>query len=145
MIIHSDVFTYRHFEDAAAWAGVKIESIERKGSKSRHASFKFYLSGSSPYAPGFGRSFGEGVKAASWDEWGIFFARLFMLDPQAHCGKRGYQNEDDFHWVTGGRFRTLHPRNQHKRHKWQPLGMVDSTDKHCMAICECGAENHWRI
>lgn len=145
MIIHSDRFTYRHFEDAAAFAGVQLIEFERRGSRSRHAAFKFSLLGSSPYQRGFGAS-KNGEKAATWDEWGIFLSRLFMLDPQARCGdKHSYQSEEDFHWKTGDRFRTLHPRNQHKRHKWQPLGMVDPTDRHCVAICECGAENHWRI
>jgi hypothetical protein len=144
MIIHSDVFTYRHFEDAAAYAGVKIVDIELAGSRSRDRAWKFYLSGSSNFNPGFGRTYPNGEKAATWDEWGIFFARLFMIDPNAHCGKHGYQGEDHYHWRTGDRFRTLHPRHQHKRHKWG-LGRANVTGVYSVAECDCGAIQRWFI
>lgn len=134
MIIHSDVLTYRHFEDAAAFAGVKVVEIEQLGSRSRHSKFKFYLAGSSSHSPGFGRTYGDDLKAATWDEWGIFFARLFMLDSQAHCGARSYQNEEHFHWVTGNRFRTLTPRHQHKHHTWG-MGQPNITHTYSVAYC----------
>ena len=145
MFIHSNVLTYRHFYDAAAFAGpgVQVIELDRLGSRTRHAKFKFSLTGHSPFQRGFGAS-KDGEKAASWDEWGIFLARLFMIDPDAHCGKYGYQSEEHFHWITGNRFRTLHPRNQHKRHKWG-LGQPSAGGVYSVAQCECGAIHRWFI
>lgn len=136
MKIHSDVLTYRNFLDAASWSGVDLIEFERYGSRSRTASFKFSLTGSSPY----NRGFGAPGKAATWDEWGMFLAFLFRIDPNAHCTKHSYQCEEHFQWMTGNRFDELTPALQHKRHKWHWDG-VNVTDVYSVWSCEdgCGA------
>src|SRR5258705_6579708 len=114
MRIHSNTLTHEDFADAAKRAGVSIVELSEHGSQSRKHAFKFALEGTS----GRPRGFGAGGEAATWDEWGIVFAHLFNVDPDAHTGKNGYLSAEHYHWVTGDRFRTLTPLLQHKRHKW---------------------------
>lgn len=134
MKIHSDKLLPNAFESACEAAGVELDDFEQCGSRSRKRAFKFSLTGSSNH----NRGFGAPGKAATWDEWGIFLAYLFRIDPNAHCGKGSYESEEDFHWKTDNRFMFLSRRNQHKQHKWVPLGNHTSE-------CECGATQRWRI
>lgn len=140
MRIHSDHLTYRTFLDAASWAHVDLIEFAEHGSRSRAKAFNFSLSGSSPYQ----RGFGAGGQAATWDEWGMFLAFLFQIDPDAHCGKNSYLNQEHFRWVTGNRFDNLTHALQHKRHKWG-YGNPSATGVYSVAECECGAIHRWLL
>lgn len=144
MRIHSDILQYVDIYKAADKAGAEVQELEGHGSKSRTRAFNFYLTGSSPFRPGFGRVFGDpDAHAASWDEWGIVFDYLFELDPNMHCHKHSYQSRAHFDWLTCNRFRYLTPVNQHRRHKWS-LGIPSGV--YSQAYCEgCEASIRWFI
>ena len=84
--------------------GVDIEWTEH-GSRSRARAFDFHLvaverkgrrrSNSGHYGAGYDY-------AATWDEWGIVFARLFALDSDADC--YAYHGAADYHFKTAQRF-----------------------------------------
>jgi hypothetical protein len=145
MRIHTNTLIRKDFRDAAHEAGVSIVELSEHSSQSRARAYKFYLSGSAG-RPGNRRD----EQAATWDEWGIFLAHLFNIDPNAHTGKNGYLSAEHYHWVTSDRFRTLTPSQQHKRHKWQymPLLPGDFNDAntrsfYAVAQCNCGATQRW--
>lgn len=146
MKTHSNILTRENFRAAEKRADVKIVELEQTGSRSRQRAFRFYLSGSTG-RPGNQRD----EQAATWDEWGIFFAELFDADPAAHCTKNSYLSAEHFHWVTGDRFRTLTPLLQHNRHKWEPLaalpgGFAEARERGwAEAKCDCGAVNRWLL
>lgn len=64
------------------------------GSRSHDRAYEIRLTGSSKYAP---RNM-PGYKAATYEEWGRFIARLFAYEPSAKIGH--YKNEADFHEKT---------------------------------------------
>jgi hypothetical protein len=147
MRIHTNTLIHKDFTDAAHKAGVDIVELSEHGSQSRTKAFKFQLTGSSAFRSQWGNN---GLQAATWDEWGIFLAHLFDVDPDAHTGKYSYLSSAHYHWVTGDRFRTLTPSQQHKRHKWQymPLLPGDFNDAntrsfYAVAQCNCGATQRW--
>lgn len=55
---------------------------------------------------GSSATWGEGVYAATWAEWGWFLAELFAHDPHASCSR--YEGEAGFHDSTGGVFLLEH-------------------------------------
>lgn len=140
MKIHSDVLTYRNFLDAASWAHVNLVEFDICGSRSRAKGFVMFLEGSSPFRNGHDPRY----KAATWDEWGMFFAFLFNLDPNMHCGKRSYLNQEHFQWVTGNRFDNLTHQLQHKRHRWG-MGQMNCTGVYSVSECDCGAIQRWLL
>jgi hypothetical protein len=46
--------------------------------------------------------YGAHPPAASWDDWGRFFAAVFAIDPSARCGP--YNGREDFHTKTDGKY-----------------------------------------
>lgn len=121
MRIHTDHLTFADMGTAAIHAGVILHRCAEHRSQSRKRAFDFYLEGSGRTGGQWGNTGTHGaapIKAATWDEYGIFIARLYTKDPDAHFGKHGYESEEHFHWVTGNRYRTLTPDQQHKRHRW---------------------------
>lgn len=141
MRIHTNILTRQDFTNAAKHAGVTLIELSEHGSQSRARAFKFTLEGTSGRPPGFGQGDWE---TATWDEWGIVFAHLFDIDPEAHCGKNGYQSAEHYHWVTGNRFRTLTPLLQHKRHNWlSGVGGTSITGTFHVRTCKCGAVQRW--
>lgn len=135
MIIHTDMLNRGYFYLAASKAGVEIVDVIEKGSRSRKRAFNFAISGSGRHGGQWGV---QNYKSATWDEWGIFLAFLFEVDPHAHTGKNGYESEIHFHWATGGRFRSLTNAEQHRRHRWRASGRV-VTRSHYVQECDCGA------
>ena len=71
-----------------------------------------------------------GRKGITYDEWGIVLNALYDLDPDMHATY--YQNRDDFHAATGGRFRRLTWEGQHGRHRWDFKSAGEFA-------CQCGA------
>lgn len=147
MRIHSDTITHRDFINAAYTARVAVVDLSTYGSRSRDRAFKFYLSGSGITGGQWGS---QDYKTATWDEWGIFLGHLFDVDPIAHTGKNSYLSAQHYHWVTGDRFRTLTPRHQHHRHRWEYRGNFDPDFRpdrsgFSEAWCSCRAIKRWVI
>lgn len=138
MRIHSNRLTAGDIYAAAGFAaGAQVEYVREHGSRTRLRAFDFYVTGNSPFRPQNTRAYGD-VYAATWDQWGLLLGHLFAIDPDAHTGRNGYRNADDFHYKTGHRFVPgfLRPDQTHRRHRWQPN--YDST-----AWCDCGAHMRW--
>ena len=87
--------------------GVDIAWTER-GSRSRARAFDVHLVAVERKGRRRGNSgrYGAGYEyAATWDEWGIVFARLFALDPEATC--YAYHGAADYHLQDGPTVRRL--------------------------------------
>jgi hypothetical protein len=126
MRIHTSL-TYqqmRYDVAPASGAPVYVEILEEHGSRTHDRAFEVMLSGSSTSRSQNGEYF-----AATWDEWGAFFAALYDADPKARCGgsaKRPvYRDAEHYHFVTGGRFwqnedtGSFLPVDTHPRHHWE--------------------------
>lgn len=129
MRIHTDILTESDLYQAAARAGdgVRVEMTEH-GSRKRARAFDFQLSGTSTRRRNTGNYGAAGEAsywgpdrshAATWDEWGMFLGELFRRDPGAVV-PNVYESGEHFRWVTGARFDTLTPDQQHGAagHKW---------------------------
>lgn len=111
MRIHTNL-THSDIVDCARGL-VSLTTLSEHGSRSRERAFEVKLSGSSPYRQNFGTE-----QAATWDEWGVFIARIFAKDSDAIAGH--YKSADLFHEVTDGRFENGElPADTHARHKWE--------------------------
>lgn len=123
MKLHTNIHTYDSLSDAlgAAKAAGLIpdhlffDILSRHGSRSRAHAFEVRL-GTHRKAPGDGRrwqntgrhgansvEWGEGIYAATRDEWGHFLARVFEHDTETTCP--WYSGVADFHEKTGGTYR----------------------------------------
>ena len=94
MRIHTDNLSGRDLAVAAATAGAYAFQIEPHGSRKRDHAFEVALTGSSPYRNGRDPDW----KAATWDEWGLFIAALFKLEPTLVAGP--YDGLADFERQT---------------------------------------------
>lgn len=120
MRLHTDKVTPEDLTDAARAANVGLERSTRHGSRSRNHAFDVVLSGSGNSGGRYGQFY---FKAATWDEWGIFLAHLYRVDPEMIAGPYKHNHEDEyesFDFLTGDRYSDLRPADQHKRHKWRP-------------------------
>lgn len=121
MRLHTCAITASDLHDAARLAGVTFDTMTEHGSRAQHHAWNVKLFGSSGRRPNWGTSgvgsygVGDG-EAATWDEWGIFLAALYRLDPLMKTPY--YDNADHYHWVTGRRFVSLTHAEQHRVHKW---------------------------
>lgn len=123
MRIHSDILTGQDIHYAMRRAGHAVQAAYTEhGSRRRDHAFNVTLTGTSSRRPNSGNrgagSYG-GDYAATWDEWGMFLAELFRRDPAAVVPDI-YESGEHFRWVTGARFDTLTPEQQHGAagHKW---------------------------
>ena len=116
MRIHTN--SHATIVDAAVTAGVTLTKNVMHGSRTHPRAFEVNLEGSSTRRPQSGPSgLGSGY-AATWDEWGMFLAAVFAIDPLART--RDYECAAHFHWATTGRY---HLRGEvHgdpcRQHKW---------------------------
>jgi hypothetical protein len=125
MRIHSDTLTMHDIYDACRKAKVYAPVLENKGSRKRDRAFEVSLSGSSSRP-----SQSHGEPAATWDEWGVFFAHLFYRDPNAFIGQKhwNYDGLAHFDYRTGFRFVwrpdtfNYMPSDTHPQHKWRGDG-----------------------
>lgn len=115
---------------AAIKAGVGFERNREHGSRTHPRAFDIILTGHGRKA-----GFGADHITATWDEWGIFLAHIFSVDPNARCW--AYSNATDFHWQTGSRFRKLTRDQQCPRHKWIVGVPYEQT------CGKCGAVRRW--
>jgi hypothetical protein len=123
MRLHSSVLApsdiYRA-TTAAGMTGVNVE-LTSHGSRSRAAAYNVHLTGTSSRRPNSGKG-GAGHpddRAATWDEWGMFLAALFELDPDMIAGT-AYASREHFRAVTHERFDALTAPYQHGGggHRW---------------------------
>ena len=152
MRIHSDVLDNFDLYRAARVAGVTFVRFDEHGSRSHKRAWDIVLSGTSTHRTQAG---GRQEFAATWDEWGMFFAYLFGQDEQMMAGNKswGYRDRADFDRKTDERFtdveavtrdggtvefRATLPADTHPRHKWRGVG--DNTQ----ACTKCSAIFRWR-
>lgn len=117
MRIHTDSLISTRVIDAARGLPIRLTLTEHQ-SRTHARAFEISLSGTSNRPNTSGRE-----SAATWDEWGMFLARLFSLDPMMRAGGSAarpiYADAYDFHRKTCDRFVNLTPADQHKTHRWQ--------------------------
>jgi len=130
MRIHSDKIETADVRNALP-KGVMIAALSRHKSRTRDHGIEIRLYGTSSYRTQDGSG-----QAATWDEWGILLAVLFELDPKMVAA--GYPSADEYHWITGDRFRTLRVEDQHRRHSWEYTGKA-ATGSYVVHTCTCGA------
>lgn len=108
MRIHSNVNLMGAIYSAAETAGAEVFDLVSNDSRSHDYGFTVKLTGDAPNRPnGWDRDRDGDVRAASWDQWGVFFSVLFDRDPDMVIGSVGnptYANVYDFDRKTGGRF-----------------------------------------
>lgn len=124
MRIHSEKITASDIfaaTKANGMTGVYAEVMHHR-SRTHTRAFEVALTGNSGRRVNTGTSGAhEENHAATWDEWGIFLAHLFAVDPQARVGGAKYPtyvDAQEFHDRTYGRFETLRHEDQHKNHRW---------------------------
>ena len=116
MRIHSDILTREDLGGMLAdLPGVYFDHISTHGSRQRARGIEVRLIGNSPYL-----NMAKTDKAATWDEWGVFMARVFDKDSSALMGK---ETEAAFCARTNYRFDTDGlPTDTHARHTWGERG-----------------------
>lgn len=137
MRIHSDVLTIEHINAAADQVpGVHIHSFSKHGSRRRHHAIEVFLSGNSKHGGQYGNT--NGIKTASWDDWGMVLARLYIIDPL--LSTRQYPDLEEFRQYTLDRFigetqegygapwvlTVTDPDPVHHIHRWQHMGTSDT-------------------
>lgn len=101
MRIHSDILTEQQIRDAVAEVpGVSVYRITPHGSRSRKRAFEVFLTGHGRNGGQYGNLDGH---TASWDDWGMVLARLYMLDRELTI-PRAYVDLEHFRQVTVDRF-----------------------------------------
>ena len=137
MKLHTDKLTSADIYKATYdLPGVSVD-VTPKGSRSKDHAFDVRLTGTSPRRPNSGRSGAGDEYAATWDEWGIFFARLYEIDPE--MTNWAYDNSDDFHWKTAARFHALIPAQQCRVHKFEYTGSAATGSYHVAQCNKCEA------
>ncbi|QWY83886.1 hypothetical protein SEA_A3WALLY_389 [Microbacterium phage A3Wally] len=131
MRIHSDTLTASDiYQTVADLPGVYVEVMPH-GSRARKQAFEVRVTGTSSR-----RTMDNQDQAATWDEWGVFFARLFNQDVHALAGSAkhpNYNGSKDFHTQTGHRFAALAiPADTHQQHRWE-------FDGRTLACSKCSA------
>ena len=117
MIIRSNQISRQDVGNAAQAAGVNFidtnalhdvgwfQPIREFTPKAYQYGYEVFLTGSSPYAAAHQSRDGYGEKAATWDEWGVFIAFLYEIDPAARIGH--YTGRENFRQVTGEEVRRI--------------------------------------
>lgn len=127
MRLHSDIITADDLRVAAHNARVGL-TFTAHGSRCRARAFEVHLTGNSNRRPQNPQNRDD--YAATWDQWGTFFAYLYDIDhgnPGMIVGSSArpvYSHRDNFHDVTFGRFDTADsdspfwPADYHGDHSW---------------------------
>lgn len=103
MRIHTDTLTSTDLYSAAMIARVDLD-LTINGSRSRERAFNVTLTGESKRRPNSGQRGAGDDYAATWDQWGIFLAVLFYVDPSMVTPY--YADANVFDQRTAGRFRS---------------------------------------
>lgn len=144
MRIHTDHLTFNQVINAAMDMQDVYIDVTRHGSRKRDHAFELSVSaeprkGRRPRNSG-NRGADEGEAAATWDEWGVIFARLFDIDPGMTC--HAYDGAEHYHWSTGNRFRDPATLEMHDQHRWEYSGQAVTGSYH-VSECKCGAIRRW--
>lgn len=128
MRIHSNTLTSLDIYRAAdALPGVYVQ-VETRGSRSHSGAFEVRLEGTSSRL-----TMDKQGQAATWDEWGVFIAAIYEVDPVAVFGSvktPNYRDSAHFHAVTRYRFDAdALPSDTHQQHKWDYVGGVNQCTK----------------
>lgn len=136
MRIHTDSIRVSDLNDAARIARVDME-VTTHGSRKRDHAFEVKLTGESRRRPQGG---GLDAFAATWDQWGVFFAHLFMVDSNAHMGT-AYDGVEEFDYKTSHRFDVegYWPSDAHGDHRFQYAGIP-----YTQACTKCTATHRWQ-
>lgn len=128
MRIHSNALTSLDIYRATnALPGVYAE-VTPKGSRTHVGAFEIRLTGTSTRRTMDGQD-----QAATWDEWGVFIAAIYEVDPAAVFGSvksPNYRDSNHFHAVTRYRFDAdALPEDTHQQHNWRFNGAVNECTK----------------
>jgi len=99
MRLHTNTIELHQVHQAAHVARADI-TVSVHGSRKRDHAFEVHLTGESRRRPQGGSSNGE--YAATWDQWGVFLAHLFAIDPTMTC--YAYRDAHDYAGKTADRF-----------------------------------------
>lgn len=116
MRIHTDTLTLNDLRLGADLARVQFTRLSEHGSRSRDHAFDITLTGESKRHQNGGPD-----KAATWDQWGVFLAWLFYIDPNAKMW--AYDGVGEFHRKTDWRFDNGWPTDAHGDHTFRYSGM----------------------
>lgn len=135
MRLHTDKITGLDIYNAAKDLPGVVVAYTDHGSRSHDHAFEVRLEGNGTRA-GYATKDHQG---ATWDEWGVFIARLYQVDPNALWGSAKhpvYDGADNFHYLTADRFYDgTMPTDTHPRHKWEYQGGYQN-----FACKKCSAE-----
>lgn len=116
MRIHSDTLTREDLGGMLSdLAGVYFDHVSTHGSRKRARGIEVRLIGNSPYL-----NMAKTDKAATWDEWGVFMARVFDKDADALIGGEtlaAFDARTNYRFDADGL-----PSDTHPRHKWGERG-----------------------
>lgn len=137
MRIHSDTLTSLNVYEAARIARAEVE-VTSHGSRSRNHAFNVTLTGESKRRPNSGKRGAGDDYAATWDQWGVFLAMLFALDPTMVTPY--YADADEFHERTSDRFDVpfFWPADTHGDHTFRFAGTPRE-----QACTKCSAVQRW--
>lgn len=110
--------------------GVYAE-VTTHGSRKRDHALEVKLTGTSSRRPNSGNGGAGDDYAATWDEWGVMFQRLFDLDDTMTC--YAYDDRADYMWKTDWRFVDFDIAGQHRNHRWEFAGVPR---EHVCATCD---------
>lgn len=137
MRIHSDKLSPVHIIMATDNLPGVYVTYSQHGSRSHERAFEVSLEGNG-YRKNTGQYGASDEYGATWDEWGVFLARLFDIDANMVAGpvKRPvYASGYDYHAKTNDRFADLKlPEDTHKRHNFQSFEPGATKCTKCSAI-----------
>ena len=134
MRIHSDSIRVSDLNAAARAARVDME-FTTHGSRKRDHAFNVNLTGESKRRPN--RNHASDEFAATWDQWGVFLAALFDVDPNASMTY--YDGSADFHYRTAHRFASGWPKDAHGDHRFKYDGIPYE-----QSCTKCSAVQRWQ-
>lgn len=141
MRLHTNAITEAQIHAATTDLPGVYATVSHHGSRSHERAFEVSLEGNG-YARNSGNAGAGYETGATWDEWGVFIARLYGIDRIAMWGSKSYpvyQDAESFHTQTDDRFQDgTMPSDTHKRHHWTtdyprtPLGVSQCSK--CTAV-----------
>ena len=139
MRIHTSANYAQMLRTLRGLSGVYFDVLTEHGSRTHPRAFEVRLEGNG-HRMNTGTHGAGYSRAATWDEWGVFFGRLYEIDPEARCW--AYYDAADFHERTSHRFTDGMPKDTHKRHTWRSVdvctGAVVRRCTTCTAVQRVG-------
>lgn len=121
---------------AASESGVTVHGLTTHGSRTHDRAFNVYLSGSSNRDSQQG-----GYKAATFDEWGVFFESLYRSDPTMYVANT-YFDYHHFNWTFNARYASMLDGDptlvKCRQHRWEWEGH-NLTGAYSVQKCGCNA------